>query len=52
MAQLREVDPALFETFAKSRIIEDDLAMRLGRNVAQIFFEHDRVDLGENLGIR
>lgn len=52
VAQLREVDPALFETFAKSRIIEDDLAMRLGRNVAQIFFEHDRVDLGENLGIR
>lgn len=52
VGQLREVDPARFEAFAKMRIIEDDLAVRLGKNVAQLFYEHDRVDLGENLGIR
>ena len=52
VGQLREVDPARFESFAKARIIEDDLAVRLGKNVAQLFYEHDRVDLGENLGIR
>ena len=52
VGQLREVDPARFESFAKARLIEDELAVRLGRNVAQIFYEHDRVDLGENLGIR
>ncbi|MEE2894901.1 MAG: hypothetical protein VX726_04080 [Planctomycetota bacterium] len=48
----REVDPALFESFAKRRVVEDDLAVRLGRDVAKLFYEHERVDLGENLGIR
>ncbi|MBC04627.1 MAG: hypothetical protein CMJ34_15195 [Phycisphaerae bacterium] len=52
VGQLREVDPARFDAFAKMRIIEDDLAVRLGRNVAQLFYEHERVNLGENLGIR
>lgn len=52
VAQLREVDPSLFETFAKTRIIEDNLALKLGRNISQLFYEHERVDLGENLGIR
>ncbi|MCP4836635.1 MAG: hypothetical protein GY895_17935 [Phycisphaera sp.] len=52
VAQLREVDPSLFETFAKTRLIEDSLATKLGRNIAEVFYEHERVDLGENLGIR
>ena len=52
VGQLREVDPSQFDAFAKMRIIEDQLAVRLGKNVAQLFYEHDRVDLGENLGIR
>ena len=52
VAQIREVDPALFESFAKRRRIEDDLAAELGKVVAQLFYEHERVDLGENLGIR
>lgn len=51
-AEIREVDPALFESFAKRRRIEDDLAMRLGLVVAEVFYEHERVNLGENLGIR
>ncbi|MAB72359.1 MAG: hypothetical protein CMJ54_07610 [Planctomycetaceae bacterium] len=52
VGQLREVDPANFQSFAKRRRVEDDLAMRLGRNVGELFYEHERVDLGENLGIR
>ena len=52
VAQLREVDPSLFETFAKTRLIEDSLAIKLGRNISEVFYEHERVDLGENLGIR
>ena len=52
VGQIREVDPANFQSFAKRRRVEDDLAMRLGRNVGELFYEHERVDLGENLGIR
>ena len=52
IANIREVDPSLFESFAKRRRIEDDLAMRLGKTVAELFYEHERIDLGENLGIR
>ena len=52
VANIREVDPSLFESFAKRRRIEDDLAIRLGRTVSELFYEHERIDLGENLGIR
>jgi len=52
VAQTREVDPALFESFAKRRVVEDDLAIELGKTVAELFYEHERVELGENLGIR
>lgn len=52
VAQIREVDPSLFESFAKRRRVEDDLAMELGKIVAELFYEHERVELGENLGIR
>jgi hypothetical protein len=52
VAQIREVDPALFQSFAKRRKIEDDLALELGKTVAELFYEHERVELGENLGIR
>lgn len=52
VAQIREVDPANFESFAKRRKVEDDLAIELGKTVAELFYEHERVELGENLGIR
>ena len=52
VAQIREVDPSLFQSFAKRRKVEDDLAIELGKTVAEIFYEHERVELGENLGIR
>ncbi len=52
IGQIREVDPINFESFAKRRQVEDNLAMELGKNVGFLFYEHDRVDLGENLGVR
>ena len=52
IGQIREVDPINFESFAKRRRVEDNLAMELGKNVGFLFYEHDRVDLGENLGVR
>lgn len=52
VAQAREVDPSNYESFAKRRRVEDDLAFKLGDTVAELFYEHERVDLGENLGIR
>lgn len=52
VTQLREVDPASFESFARRRKIEDLLATDTGVEVAKMFHQHDRVDLGENLGVR
>ncbi|MFM1833051.1 MAG: hypothetical protein RLZZ461_1367 [Planctomycetota bacterium] len=52
VSQIREVDPSLFQSFAKRRKVEDDLATELGKTVAELFYEHERVELGENLGIR
>jgi hypothetical protein len=52
IGQIREVDPINFESFAKRRQVEDNLANDLGENVGFLFYEHDRVDLGENLGVR
>ena len=49
--KLRQYQAAYNPQLAR-RFIEDELAVRLGKNVAQLFYEHDRVDLGENLGIR
>lgn len=51
-AQLREVNPDLLRTPSGRRGIEDGLVDRLGRQIARLFHEHDRVDLGENLGPR
>ena len=52
VGQVREVDPSNYQSFAKRRRVEDDLAFKLGETVAELFYEHERIDLGENLGIR
>ncbi|MCH2162675.1 MAG: hypothetical protein MK085_12490, partial [Phycisphaerales bacterium] len=52
VAQLREVDPANFESFARRRKVEDQLATETGVDVAKLFHQHERVELGENLGVR
>lgn len=51
-AQIREVDPELFRTPSARRTVEDQLVTRLGRQIARLFFEHERLDLGENLQSR
>ena len=50
--QLREVDPASFQSFARRRKVEDELATETGVDVAKLFHEHERIELGENLGVR
>ena len=51
-SQLREVSPDNFTSFARRRKIEDQLAYKTGVQVAKLFHPHDRVDLGENLGVK
>jgi hypothetical protein len=50
ISQIREVSPDSFTSFARRRKVEDELAEKTGVEVAKIFHEHERVDLGENLG--
>jgi hypothetical protein len=51
-SRIREVDTEGLRTVAARRAVEDRLAARLAIDVAELFYEHDRVDLGENLGTR
>jgi len=51
-SRIREVDPESIRSVAGRRSVEDQLAARMAIDIAQLFYEHDRVDLGENLGIR
>lgn len=48
-AQLREIPTDALRTPSTRRAVEDQLADRLGRQISRVFYEHDRVDLGENL---
>jgi hypothetical protein len=52
VAKLREVDRDAVSTVAKRRTVEDRLAMELGDQIGKLFYEHERVELGENLGPR
>lgn len=52
VAKVREVDRDEFATVAKRRTVEDRLAMELGDTIAKLFYEHERVELGEHLGPR
>ena len=50
--QIREVSPDSFTSFARRRKVEDELAYKTGLDVAKLFHAHERIDLGENLGVR
>lgn len=52
VAKLREVDREELATVAKRRGVEDRLAMELGDQIGKLFYEHERVELGEHLGPR
>ena len=48
-AVLREVDPALFRSQSSRLKILQLLAEETGDQIAKLFYEHERVDLGEHL---
>ena len=50
--QLREVSTDLYRTPSSRRALEEALVARMGFELAKLFYEHERVDLGENLGPR
>jgi hypothetical protein len=52
VASLREVDREELRTSARRRTVEDRLATELGDRIGKLFYEHERVELGENLGPR
>lgn len=52
VATTREIDPGKLRTVAQRRAAEEALAEKLGTTIAKLFYEHDRVPLGENLGPR
>ena len=49
---IREESSDGLRTRAGRTQIEDQLARKIALEVAQLFYQHDRVDLGENLGTR
>ncbi len=51
-AKLREVDQDQISTAARRRAVEDKLCMELGLQIGLLFYEHERVNLGEKLGTR
>ncbi|MSR69630.1 MAG: hypothetical protein EXS17_04715 [Phycisphaerales bacterium] len=49
---IRDIDPSLLQTSAGRREIEDKLAQQLGSDIAKIFYEHERRELGGRLGVK
>lgn len=52
VATMREVDPGSLRTTSTRRAVEDKLALELGQMIGELFYKHERVNLGENLGPR
>jgi hypothetical protein len=51
-AIIREKGADALRTRAGRTQVEDELVRDLALEVAQLFYKHDRIDLGENLGTR
>lgn len=51
-ATIRESDTSVLRTRAGRSQVEDALAGKIASEVGKLFYEHDRIDLGENLGAR
>ncbi len=49
---IRDIDPSLLQTSAGRREIEDKLAQQLGSDIAKLFYEHERRELGGRLGVK
>ncbi|MEY3141732.1 MAG: hypothetical protein RLY21_225 [Planctomycetota bacterium] len=51
-ATIREASSDLLRSRAGRTELEDALAKKLAIEISQLFYKHDRIDLGENLGTR
>lgn len=51
-ATIRESDPNILRTRAGRTQVEEELAKKLAIDIGRLFYKHDRIDLGENLGTR
>lgn len=51
-ATIRETDSDMIRSRTGRAEVSDQLVRKLAVEVAQLFYEHDRLDLGENLGTR
>lgn len=51
-ASIREKDSQVLRTRAGRAQVEDELIAELGNEIAKLFYKHDRIDLGKNLGTR
>jgi hypothetical protein len=51
-ASIREVSSDALRTRAGRAELEDKLAQKLAIEITHLFYKHDRLDLGENLGTR
>jgi hypothetical protein len=52
VAKLREVDQDELRTPSKRKAVEDALIVKTADRVSKLFYKHERLDLGENLGPR
>lgn len=52
IATIRETDSDIVRSRTGRAEVADQLVRKLAVEVAQLFYEHDRLDLGENLGTR
>jgi hypothetical protein len=51
-SDLLDINPSLLETSAGRREIEEKLALQIGEDVARLFYEHPRRELGGRLGVK
>ena len=51
-AELAQVSPQAYQSPSGKRAIEQSLVLELAEHVAKLFYTHERIELGERLGIR
>lgn len=52
IVRTREMSTDLYSSSAGRRKVEDELAKQVGEDIAKLFYEHEKRELGGNLGIR
>lgn len=52
IVRTREMSTDLYNSSAGRRRVEDELAKQVGEDISKLFYEHEKRELGGNLGIR